>query len=325
MKRSFKTLTILSLLILLFTGTTHAVQLKALIVTGQCTRPHDWKRSSVILKQYLEETHLFKVDTAVSPPEGNDMSGFAPHFTDYNVVVIDYTGDNWPEKTKTDFVEYVKNGGGVVIYHGACWSFEGWDEYNKIIGLRWGGDEKVGPYIYWRDGKVVRDNSPGLAGEELVWRDFEIDVRNREHSIMAGLPEKWMHTREGFYTRLRGPAENLTVLATAYADPNRPVLFTRPPSNRECGSGENEPVLWTVNYGKGRVFCTVLGHLYSEKPNKKRKIFAINSVDFIVTFQRGAEWAATGNVTQKVPADFPTATQVSRRELITQTGEKLNK
>ncbi|OYX03207.1 MAG: hypothetical protein B7Z15_18525, partial [Rhizobiales bacterium 32-66-8] len=31
----------------------------------------------------------------------------------------------------------------------------------------------------------------------------------------------------------------------------------------------------------------------------------------IVTLQRGAEWVATGKVTQKVPKDFPTEGQVS--------------
>jgi cytochrome c oxidase cbb3-type subunit 3 len=36
-------------------------------------------------------------------------------------------------------------------------------------------------------------------------------------------------------------------------------------------------------------------------------------VDFIVTFQRGAEWVATGAVTQPVPSDFPTADKVSVR------------
>src|SRR4029077_2556792 len=35
--------------------------------------------------------------------------------------------------------------------------------------------------------------------------------------------------------------------------------------------------------------------------------------DFVVTFQRGTEWAATGRVTQKVPASFPTADTVSVR------------
>jgi hypothetical protein len=37
-------------------------------------------------------------------------------------------------------------------------------------------------------------------------------------------------------------------------------------------------------------------------------------VGFIVTYQRGTEWAATGKVTQKVPKDFPTADRVSVRE-----------
>ena len=56
-------------------------------------------------------------------------------------------------------------------------------------------------------------------------------------------------------------------------------------------------------YGKGRVFHTTLGH----------DINALSCVGFIVTFQRGTEWAATGKVTQKVPTVFPTATVVAYR------------
>ena len=40
----------------------------------------------------------------------------------------------------------------------------------------------------------------------------------------------------------------------------------------------------------------------------------LKSVAFVVTFQRGVEWAATGKVPQKVPADFPTADKASVRE-----------
>jgi len=58
-----------------------------------------------------------------------------------------------------------------------------------------------------------------------------------------------------------------------------------------------------LRYGQGRVFHTTLGH----------DINGISSVDFVVTLQRGTEWAATGSVTQKVPANFPTATSVSYR------------
>jgi type 1 glutamine amidotransferase len=59
-----------------------------------------------------------------------------------------------------------------------------------------------------------------------------------------------------------------------------------------------------LSYGKGRIFHTTLGH----------DVPAISCVGFIATLQRGTEWAATGDVTQKVPADFPTATTVSTRQ-----------
>jgi len=90
---------------------------------------------------------------------------------------------------------------------------------------------------------------------------------------------------------MRGPGENITVLATAYSDP----------SNR--GTGRDEPALMVVNYGKGKVFHTIMGH----------DIAALSCVGFITTLQRGTEWAATGKVTQKAPATFPTANTVSFR------------
>jgi type 1 glutamine amidotransferase len=58
-----------------------------------------------------------------------------------------------------------------------------------------------------------------------------------------------------------------------------------------------------INYGKGRIFHTTLGHFD----------YAMECVGFITTFQRGAEWAATGEVTQAIPDDFPSADQSSSR------------
>jgi uncharacterized protein len=116
-------------------------------------------------------------------------------------------------------------------------------------------------------------------------------VRDRNHPITRGLPEKWMHAADELYSRMRGPGDNMTVLATAYSDP----------ANR--GTGHDEPMLTALSYGKGRVFHTVLGH---DPP-------AMQCVGFIVTLQRGAEWAATGKVTVKAPADFPMADKVSTR------------
>ena len=286
--------------------------LKALIVTGQSSRSHNWEVSSLILKQLLEQTGLFKVDIAASPPKGSDMEDFRPNFAAYNVVVLDYNGsehpderlqegDAWSEQTKTAFVEYVKSGGGVVTFHSADNSFPEWKEFNEIIGLGgWGNrDERSGPYVRLRDGKFVLDNSPGRGGSHPPRHEFQVVTRDREHPITKGLPEKWMHAEDELYSQLRGPAKNLTVLATAYAD-----------TSLRGGTGEHEQVLFTIQYGQGRVFHDVFGHV------GVRDSFPYPSVDcvgFIVTFQRGAEWAATGKVTQQVPKDFPTATEVRRR------------
>ena len=116
-------------------------------------------------------------------------------------------------------------------------------------------------------------------------------TRAPAHPIMAGLPAKWMHTKDELYDRLRGPAENVTVLASAFSD------------SAKGGSGEDEPLLFAIDYGKGRVFHTALGH----------GLEAIKDVGFATTFVRGTEWAATGKVTQKVLADFPTETATKPR------------
>jgi type 1 glutamine amidotransferase/HEAT repeat protein len=265
-----------------------AAPTKTLIVTGQ--NYHDWKTTSAVLKQILEDTGLFRVDIAVSPPAKAKMSSFRPDFSAYGLVVLDYSGDAWPAATQKAFVGYVKNGGGVIVYHSADNAFPQWPEYNEIIGLAGWGDrtEKAGPYIFWKDGRVVRDTEPGVCGYHGPEHPFLVINRDTSHPITAGLPTRWMHASDELYSLLRGPAKNLTVLATAYFAPEA------------CGTGRDEPVLFTVKYGAGRVFHTVLGHARPEAPHP-----ALECVGFIVTFQRGAEWAATGKVTQKVPAEFP--------------------
>jgi type 1 glutamine amidotransferase len=83
----------------------------------------------------------------------------------------------------------------------------------------------------------------------------------------------------------------MTVLATAHSD------------LKNKGTGHDEPMLMAIAFGKGRVFHTPMGH----------DVAALSCVGFITLFQRGTEWAATGKVTQKPPADFPTAKSESVR------------
>ncbi len=274
--------------LLIGTASADEPKLKALIVDGQ--NNHNWEGTTPVLKQYLEQTGLFTVEVATTSPR--DTGGFRPKFDDYDVVVMNYNGANWPKETQTSFVHYVRNGGGLVIYHAANNSFPKWKEYNQMIGLGgWGGrNEKDGPYIRYRDGKVIRDTSPGRGGSHGRQHEYVVETINTKHPITKGLPAKWRHVSDELYDRLRGPADNLTVLATAYS------------AKDTGGTGENEPVLFTIKYGKGRVFHTVMGD------NVKQ----INCVGFAVTLQRGTEWAATGKVTQEVPKKMPTAAKVLR-------------
>ena len=295
MKRIILSLIVLAGIVGLMNSCKEGAKYKALIITGQNTA-HDWTVSAPILKNILESTDLFSIKTATTPEKGADMSSFSPDFSKFDLVVLDYDGDAWPKPTKTAFVEFVKNGGGVVVYHAANNPFPDWKEYNEITGLGgWGNrNEKSGPYVYYAKNELVRDDSPGNAGSHGPEHDFLIKTRNSEHPIMKGLPASWMHAKDELYQELRGPAQNMEILATAFADKS----FN--------GTGRDEPVLFAVTYGKGRIFQTALGHVgknVEEYP-------AVQCAGFIVTLQRGAEWAASGQVTQQVPVEFPNSASV---------------
>lgn len=268
-------------------------KIRTLIVDGQ--NNHDWKTTTPILKSILENTGKFQVEVATSPGQGGDMSRFRPEFSKFDVVVSNYNGEAWPEATRNHLVEFVKGGGGLVIVHAANNAFTDWPEYNAMIGLGgWGGrDESHGPYVRFQEGEIVRDTSPGRGGSHGRRHEFVVVAREPDHPILEGLPAEWKHAEDELYDRLRGPAENLTVLATAYADPST------------GGSGEHEPMLMTIDYGDGRVFHTTLGH----------DATAMRGIGFQVTLIRGTEWAANGEVTlTEVPDDFPSAEQSRSRD-----------
>ena len=269
-----------------------APKYEALIVDGQSNHKI-WPQTTQMIKSYLEATGLFSVAVATTPPEGSDLSGYRPEFSKYDVVVSNYNGAPWGADAKADFEKYVRDGGAYVSVHSANNAFPEWPAYNEMIGVGGWGDrnEKWGPYIRLRDGKFVHDNTPGVGGSHGIRHEFALDIREPDHPITRGLPVKWMHSNDELYDRLRGPAKNVTVLATAF-------------STKETeGTDEHEPLLMAITYGKGRIFHTALGHA----------IVSQQCVGFITTLQRGAEWAVTGDVTQAVLKDFPTATQVSVR------------
>jgi hypothetical protein len=152
-----------------------AEKLKALIVDGQNNHAV-WPKSTVMMKQYLESSGLFDVEVArvrfISnykreetwlPLAGAGESeksekpvpdpNFSPDFSKYKIVVSNFGfgAADWPEQTRKNFEEYMKNGGGLVAVHAANNSWGNWPEFNKMIGLGgWGGrNEKSGPYVYY--------------------------------------------------------------------------------------------------------------------------------------------------------------------------------
>ena len=270
----------------------NAEPLRALIIDGQ--NNHDWKATTPVMKKDLEATGLFKVEVATSPAgDGPELAAFKPDFAKYKVIVMNYNGALWGEATRKALENYMTAGGGMVVVHAADNSFAQWPAYNEMIAVGgWNGrDDKSGAYLRWKDGKQVLDTQPGKVGSHGAQHEYVLDTRAPAHPIMKDLPKQWLHASDELYDFMRGPAKNTTILATAFADP------------KLGGSGEQEAQLLVTGYGKGRVFHTMIGH----GPE------AMKCVGFIVTLQRGTEWAATGKVTQKVPADFPKADAVSLR------------
>jgi type 1 glutamine amidotransferase len=266
-----------------------AQNIRALIVTGQ-DGSHWWKGGSEAIEMILENSGLFTVDWLVTPERGESMDKYRPDFGKYDLVVINYGGETWAEPARKDFEQFVAGGGGVVVIHSSIIPMEDWPEYNQMIGLgAWNGrNEKDGPYVYWQNNRWVYDYSPGWAGYHGLQHPFTVVHRDTVHPITQGLPPVWEHFKDELYARLRGTAQNMHILATAY-------------ETASDGKGRDEPVLWTVGYGKGRVFVSVLGHAGNDPELR----YSMECTGFQVTLLRGAEWAATGKVSQEIPRDFP--------------------
>ncbi len=240
-------------------------KLQALIITGQ--HVHNWRGTTPILRRILEETGLFEVRVTEEFRWAGGQT-IAP----YDLVVVNYYDRGsrpdlaWGAEANRALEEFVASGKGLVLYHLALGAFDGWAAYERMSGGN------------WRTGN----------GHHSPRHDFVVDVRDGEHPVTEGLGS-FMVENDELYANLRWqPEGTFRVLATAWDDHS---LYDGRARQPIPGDGIDQPILWTTEFGQGRVFVTTLGH----------DVENVTPEGFAVTFARGAEWAATGAVTQPIP------------------------
>ena len=265
--------------------------LKVLIVDGQ--NNHDFALMSPFLAEWLEGTGRYEVEISTSPAAeatAEEWAAWQPAFEEYDVVLSNYNGEDWPAGVKADFDAFVRHGGGVLVLHGANNCFAGWDAFDEMIGLGWREADYGARLYYDENDELIREAAgegigAGCAGEHA----FVVETRDAENPIMAGLPAEWLHAQDELYHGQRGPAENMHILASAYSDP------------AHGGTGEHELMMWWVPYGEGKVLTNVMGHVWTNQTERP----ALRCVGFLTVLDRSCEWLATGEVTTEPPANFP--------------------
>ena len=269
MKRLMLCLAVTALLACLWGQTPAAPpKIQVLIITGQ--NGHDWRAVTPELRKALEDTGRFEV-RVTEEFRGAGAETLAP----YDLVVLNYYERKqrdlwWGERAQNALLEFVRSGKGLVMYHFSTAAFEGCDEYEKLSGGNW------------------RPNN----GHHSAAHDFTVEIKDSGHPVTRGLRKSFLQPKDELYANLKWqPADKYHVLATAWDDH---ALYQGKARQPTPGPGLNWPMLWTVDYGRGRVFGTALGH---DAP-------AVRTPAFVTTFTRGAEWAATGNVTLPVPPEM---------------------
>ncbi|MGA2274969.1 MAG: ThuA domain-containing protein [Bryobacteraceae bacterium] len=245
-------------------------KLQALIITGQNIGAHDWRSTTPILRKILEDSGRFEV-RVTEEFRGAGADTLAP----YDVVVVNYYESKrenlrWGDSADNALLNFVRGGKGLVVYHFSVAAFEGWTEYEKMCAGVW------------------RSNN----GHHSARHDFTITVQDRDHPITRGLKTTFAEANDELYANLKWqPAGAFHVLATAWDNHSLYRQGEKQPLERP---GAAEPMLWTVNYGKGRVFVTAMGH----------DAEAMKNAGFAVTLARGTEWAASEKVTIPVPPEL---------------------
>ena len=199
-------------------------KLRVLIFSG--LNNHDLRSTTPVIKKTLEDCPRFGTVDVTDDPVGGDPAKLAG----YDVIVNNWTPypdtrRTWPAKMETAFLDFVRKGGGFVVFHASSCSFQVWPEFQQLVGMTWKANHTAhGDY-----------------------HTFQVAVEDREHPIAQGLA--------AFYT-----TDELYHNMVQMTDQPPHVVFKAFSAKDKGGTGKFEPVLVCTHLGQGRGVNLVLGH-----------------------------------------------------------------
>ncbi len=226
--------------------------MRVLILSGR--NNHQWQQTTGLVKRILEQGGHFAVEVTLRPDtlDGGDFSGYDAVLSNWNSWPENDL--RWPETAERGLLQYLENGGGLVFFHASTSVFYRWPEFREISTGAW-----------------IDETHHGAPSE------VRVTITDREHPIARDLT--------GFiiFDELWIDAEQ---------NPDFRILAYASHENAADGKEDLQPAVFVSEYGKGRIFHTILGH-------DQR---AIRNTGFRTLLLRGVEWASTGEVTGAPPA-----------------------
>lgn len=236
--------------------------LRVLVLTGQSDPAHDWGGTTLMLRRILDCTGLFSVRVNEEP-----RGLTAQTLADFDLLAVNYNGPRFGAGTEKAIEAFLAAGKGLLSFHGVS--------YGPFMGT----EQQAGSWIHrpetaWAAWPAILGAfwAPEKIGHSIP-HAFRVRLTDRIHPITRDMPAEFIFSDELYHQlSLR---EEARVLGVAFDDPAM------------RGTGRDEPVFWTVSWGRGRAFHTTLGH----------DAAAMFQPGFVTLLARAAEWAATGRVT----------------------------
>ncbi|GEM_PF-855175 len=175
-------------------------EIRVLIVTGMEHPAHDWKKTSVALREELEKDPRIRVEILGDPYQLESAN-----LEKFKAVLLNF--NNWEkpdpsDRAKTNLQNFVTAGGGLTVVHFACGAFPNWPDYASLAGKVWD-----------------RTNTHDPRGP------FRVEFKKVDHPITRGLAA--FDTDDELYFCLAGsrPVQVLALAHSKVKGTDQPMAF----------------------------------------------------------------------------------------------------